>query len=129
MRTALATVLAAGVLVAVAFGADARTSSLDDGAESNPAPTKLVVTRGDPDEPVRCRPRPIGKALIRWNRALNAADTKTLRRLWKEEREGLRNDRRSHARGTFKWFSVSRSPSATHKDHFAAFSPRARCAT
>ena len=61
---------------------------------------------------------------MRWNRALNAADTETLRKFWKEEEEGLRNDRRAHARGTFKWFSLTDSPSPAHKDHFAAFSPR-----
>lgn len=121
MRAALAIVLTAGVSLAAAVGRDATTASA---REPNPAPTEVVVTADRPEAPGHCGPGPLGRQLLRFNRALNAADTRTLRRIWKEERDGLRNDRGPHARGTFRWFSITNSPSPTHEDHFAAFQPR-----
>jgi len=117
-------VLMAVALVAAAAGVVATKASPSRGAEPNPAPTEVVVTGDDRDTRPGCGPRRMGSLLMRWNRALNAANTQTLRRFWREEEKGLRNDRRAHARGTFKWFSLTDSPSRTHADHFVAYQPR-----
>ncbi|MGH8956876.1 MAG: hypothetical protein ACRDVF_17885 [Microbacterium sp.] len=114
----------AGAVAVVVLVGGAGTTALGRGAAPNPAPKEVVVTEDDGNAPPRCRPHRIGSTLMRWNRALNAADTEALRAFWREGREGLKNDRRGHARGTFKWFSPSDSPSPTHADHFAAFQPR-----
>jgi len=122
MRTALATVPVAGVLVAVAFGGDASTTSLSRGVEPNPAPTEVVVTRDDSGPKAGCRPRSLGERLIRFNAALNAADTDDLTTFWREKRGSLKQDRGPRARGTFVWFSIGKS-SPTDITQFVAYRP------
>ncbi|MGH2962052.1 MAG: hypothetical protein ACRDL3_07670 [Solirubrobacterales bacterium] len=65
----------------------------------------------------------MGRRLVRFNTALNAADSETLRRFW-VERNDFRRDRGPFAKGSFRWFSITNSPSPGHKHHFVGFQPR-----
>ena len=122
MKKAFATTLSAGVLL-LAVASD------DDGAAGagrsavNPSPEDVVVTEDSGRGRAGCRPQRVGHRLIRFNTALNAADAETLRRFW-VERNDYGRDRGPFAKGSFRWFSITDSPSPGHKEHFVAFQPR-----
>jgi hypothetical protein len=122
MRKALVTTLFTGVVL-VAVASDDDGAARADGSAVNPAPRDVVVTEDSGRGRAGCRPHRVGRRLVRFNTALNAADTDTLRRFWVERNDYAR-DRGPFAKGSFRWFSISNSPSAGHKEHFVAFQPR-----